>query len=536
IQTRPEEVISAWFRTPAQPDWRPTVLTNDRLDLAVARGAAYYGMVRRGEGVRIAAGLARSYYIEVGHGDDSHSTAVCVVPGRAQPGESIELNDLTLELRVSEPVEFPLYVSSTRLTDRPGQTVEIDVNTMRPLPPLRTALRTQRSKQRDTIPVKLHAHLSEIGTIELWCSQIDGDHTWRLQFDVRAATETDRVAGTSSGESEGTLDESAWQDCAAALQATFGPDATAPPGTLMARLSEALQLERSDWPMSLLRRIWEQLMELQAGRQISPAHEARWLNLLGYALRPGYGVAVDDWRVTETWRHVQGKLAHSTSVTRNESWILWRRISAGLPAGQQRALAEPLVAAVRALHRRMVQGTVKGETHFTIPEFAELWRLLGSLELLAQRDKAQLGTQLIELLPKKKLEGVRNAILWTLGRLGNRVPLYGPLNTVIDTKVISKWVEQLLSHSSTDNAYPFAMMQLARCTGDRHRDLPAELREQVAAKALHGHEHLQQLVTSGGALDTEEQQQAFGESLPKGLRISSTAVPSAGPATSAAVR
>ena len=45
--------------------WAPIVLDNDRLDLAVARGAAYYGMVRRGLGVRIAAGLARTYYIGV---------------------------------------------------------------------------------------------------------------------------------------------------------------------------------------------------------------------------------------------------------------------------------------------------------------------------------------------------------------------------------------------------------------------------------------------------------------------------------------
>ena len=31
---------------------------------------------------------------------------------------------------------------------------------------------------------------------------------------------------------------------------------------------------------------------------------------LGFGLRPGYGLAVDDWRVAETWRLVQGKLVH----------------------------------------------------------------------------------------------------------------------------------------------------------------------------------------------------------------------------------
>ena len=68
--------------------WAPQVLDNDRLDLAVARGAAYYGMVRRGEGVRIAANLARSYYIGV---EADPPSAVCLVPGDAEPGHTIDL-------------------------------------------------------------------------------------------------------------------------------------------------------------------------------------------------------------------------------------------------------------------------------------------------------------------------------------------------------------------------------------------------------------------------------------------------------------
>ena len=63
--------------------------------------------------------------------------------------------------------------------------------------------------------------------------------------------------------------------------------------------------------------MWEALMEMEPGRRRSIVHEARWLNLLGYALRPGYGLAVDDWRVAETWRNVHGKLAHAQST--NES-------------------------------------------------------------------------------------------------------------------------------------------------------------------------------------------------------------------------
>ena len=79
----------------------------------------------------------------------------------------------------------------------------------------------------------------------------------------------------------------------------------------------------------------------------SPEHEARWLNLAGFCLRPGYGVAVDDWRVQQTWRLLHGKLAFPASQSRTESIILWRRIAGGLTAGQQQQLADPMLASLR---------------------------------------------------------------------------------------------------------------------------------------------------------------------------------------------
>ena len=123
----------------------------------------------------------------------------------------------------------------------------------------------------------------------------------------------------------------------------------------MKRLAEATEMQRSEWPPSLLRHLWESLMEVEAGRKLSLAHEARWLSLLGFALRPGYGMAVDDWRVAQTRRLLTG-LTFNNPTCRAEWWILWRRIAGGLPAGQQRALAQPLVADVRALHRALAKG------------------------------------------------------------------------------------------------------------------------------------------------------------------------------------
>ena len=530
------------------------MLENERLDLAVARGAAYYGMVRRGEGVRIAAGLARSYYIGV---DSKPPTAVCLVPGSAEPGHDIDLSERQFNLLVSQPVEFPLYVSSTRLADQPGEVVEVDREQMKPLPPMRTVLRTRRKavghaagmpnsgKQRGiaqladtgsvgrgiqrtggiaTVTVTLHARLTEIGTLELWCSQTGGEARWRLQFDVRSATQTDVVAHESAAEAEGMIDEATWQRCSDCISDTFADDGKKQPERLVKRLAAATGVDRRQWPTSLLRRMWETLMELESGRRKSPVHEARWLNLLGYALRPGYGLAVDDWRVSETWRTVQGKLAHHAAGCRSEANILWRRIAGGLSAGQQRAVADPLLVAVRALHRRMTGGKARaGDPPFQLQDSAEVWRLLGSLELLPISVKLQLGDMLLDLAPKRKTEPVRGAIIWALGRLGERMPVYGPLNTVVpgEAEAAAKWLAGIMQQNLEDAAADLAVMQLARRTKDRHRDLSDKLREEAAdwLTARSAAPHYLELVRTGGTLDAAEQGQVFGEALPIGLRI-----------------
>ncbi len=524
--------LTDWF---AGGGWKPTLLDNDRLDLAVARGAAYYGMVRRGEGVKIVASLARTYYIGVegasaaGNAAEGRNvtegvpySALCLVPGSAEPGQTIDLPGRQFDLLVSEPVEFPLYTSSIRLTDRPGELVPVDPEQMTALPPIRTALKTRTRRERGTVTVTLHARLTEICTLELWCREVGGERTWRLQFDVRSATQTDVEAHESNAEAQGFIDEATATACREVLERTFGPGGKDDPNSLVKRLIAAAGSDRHEWPTSLLRRMWEMLIELEPGRRKSPPHEARWLNLLGYCLRPGYGLAVDDWRVAETWKTVQGKLAFGAASSRTESLILWRRIAGGLGAGQQRALAEPLLATVRTLHKRQTSGQGKGsDPTFHAHETLEVLRLLGSLELLAGEVKIELGGLLLDLLPKRKLESIRPAIGWALGRLGAREPAYGPLNTVVPVASESEWIEKLLDMETPDAMTQFALVNLARRTGDRFRDIDESLRKRVLdwLSQRGAAEHAQQLVVAGGQLDAEEQGRVFGESLPKGLRV-----------------
>jgi len=393
---------------------------------------------------------------------------------------------------------------------------------MTPLPPMRTVLRTQKKGEAAVVSVHLHARLTEIGTLDLWCSEIGGRRSWRLQFDVRSATQTDIVAHQPTAEREGFVDEAIWQACHAAILSTFGPDGHEQPEGLAKRLSAATGISRNAWPTSLCRRTWEALMEVEPGRRRSQVHEARWLNLLGFALRPGYGLAVDDWRVAETWRTLQGKFIHHTARCRAEGWILWRRIAGGLAAGQQQAVAEPLLGPVRSLHRQSTTGKGRaGDFSFPTQETAEIWRLLGSLELLPVGAKVELGNMLLDLLPKRKMEPVRPAIVWAIGRIGSRMPLCGPLNTVVPVEVAADWVKRLMEGAAGDAAGFLAVMQLSRRTDDRYRDVREKLRNAVLAwlDRSGAPAHFIELVREVGRLDEEEQGLVFGESLPKGLRI-----------------
>jgi hypothetical protein len=551
LRQRLLDVMTAWYSSNAPGNtWQLLVLHNDHLDLAVAQGAAYYGMVRRGHGTRIAGGLARAHYIGVEKeaAEGAGHVAMCLLPAGIVAGHVVELTDRRFQLRIRQPVEFPLYTSSLRTADTPGTLVPIDPQLLQPLPPIRTVLTSGRRKsQAEVIPVTLHAQLSDIGTLELWCREATGDRQWRLQFDVRAAAgtrvaETPHAVGAATGED--VLDTVTLEACGRLIHETFTSTRPgAEPEGLVRRLEQVTKMLRTAWPSSVLRRFWEAQMTVVAGRQLSPAHEARWLNLAGFALRPGYGMAVDDWRVAQTWRVLQGRMQHPRNeMCRAEWWILWRRIAGGLEPGQQQTLAEPLIAALRARwsalaaqqsgrHQARASKGADGKFRFGSNELAEVWRLLGSLELLDIGLKIELGQLVLDLGLRKGPETIREASAWALGRLGTRVPVYGPLNTLVPVEVVEAWIQRLLALEA-DPAFVrragelppsavFVGMQLTRRTGDRYRDVSDKLRDAVQQWLVkrQAPKHFVTLVGEGGELHEDEQVWVFSESVLPGLKI-----------------
>ncbi len=504
LRNRLMEVLASWCPT-GHP---PRVLANARLDRAVARGAAHYGLVRRGQGPRIHSGLPRAYYVGVANAEGRSGGVVCVAPAGLEEGEGVETPGARFEVLVRQPVEFQLVASTTRTTDQAGDRLEYDPAQVTPLPPMRTVLQTGKKAVRSRVPVGLYCRATEIGTFEIWCREQGGPRQWRLQFDLRARRPDGETAAAGAGD---TLEEAVVSACGDAIRAALAGSAEAL-ATLPRALESAAGIPRPDWPPQLLRRLWEDLMARREDRRASPAHESRWLNLAGFCLRPGFGRVLDDWRVEEIWKlYSQGVQNPRNELCRAEWWILWRRVAGGLDDGRQLALAEPLLGRLKA-HR----GTFGCGGH----ESAEIWRLLACLERLPLDIRRSLGERLRDRIARKGWGSDHGSASWALARLASRVPFYGSLQGVIEPEQVAQWLPALLAASSpsTENLFQVALM--VRRTGDRYRDVDDGIRAQVMPwlRKHHAADHLLELVEQGGELDSREQVQASGDTLPLGLR------------------
>ncbi len=191
LAARIVEVLGAWLqREGFAPLDGSHVLEAPDLDHAVARGAAYYGLARRGRGIRIRSGAPRSYYVGVESampaipGLPAPIKALCVVPFGMEEGTSASIAGLEFGLVVGEPAEFRFLSSTTRKADRVGALVEDWGDDIEELGPLEVTLEMP-GREESTIPVTLESRVTEIGTLELWCVARDGSQRWKLELNIR---------------------------------------------------------------------------------------------------------------------------------------------------------------------------------------------------------------------------------------------------------------------------------------------------------------------------------------------------------------
>ncbi len=546
LRERVIDVMRPWFDK-RDMKWEPLILTSPSLDLAVAWGAAYFAWLKHSGGRRIGGGIPRSYYIAIetdtpGRGIHAHSIPVlCVVPRRMQEGDEVQMPSPELELALGQPVLFPLYTSTVRADDKPGQVLRLREESLLHLPPLHTILRGGKRAGAKRVPVTLAAKCTEIGTLELYCVSKEGNR-WRLEFNVRdVLQEPDSQNDGEAENANAVIDvfpEEKVQAAGELIAAVFGetPKAkkdeepsTGPTTSELPKLLEnVLESGRSDWPTGLCRRLWEFLEQNAAGRGKSPGHLSRWYNLTGYVLRPGFGDPVDRYRVEALWKLITtgasqqtgggsgGKKAPVVPEGGADYWIMWRRVSGGLNAALQQALFTRLKPSLLP---------AKGKAFSRPPanEYAEMWRAAASLERLDAKTKELLGAAVLKDCKKSP---VPVYAFWALTRLGTRVQLYGPLNSVVHPEIVESWIEELLTFAAGNdnekNGWLFCLSQLARQSGLRAVDVSDLTRNRVLGTLRTNpcpgawKRMVEEVVHSGG----EEAAKMFGESLPIGLRLS----------------
>jgi molecular chaperone DnaK (HSP70) len=186
LQSRVVELLRTWAGRDV------VVLAGADLDLAVALGAAHYGQVRRGKGVRIRGGTARAYYIGIESampaipGFAPPVKALCVAPQGLEEGSTVELPDDELGLIVGETSNFRFFAAATRKEDTAGTLIDADAPGVAELDPVEKLVEADgERKAGDMVPVRLEAHVTELGTLELWCVARDGHGRWKLEYSVR---------------------------------------------------------------------------------------------------------------------------------------------------------------------------------------------------------------------------------------------------------------------------------------------------------------------------------------------------------------
>jgi hypothetical protein len=190
LLARTLEVLNGWLAAEGAPPVR--LLEGADLDLAVARGAAYYGYVRRGRGVRIRGGTAKSYYVGVESampavpGMEPPIEALCIAPFGMEEGTQAELPPQEVGLVVGEPVRFRFFGSSVRRTDHVGAVLEQwTPDEVEELEEIEATLPAEGRQPGEVVPVRLHAAVTEVGTLRLEAVPRTGEESWKIEFDVR---------------------------------------------------------------------------------------------------------------------------------------------------------------------------------------------------------------------------------------------------------------------------------------------------------------------------------------------------------------
>ncbi|MCC5850999.1 MAG: Hsp70 family protein [Verrucomicrobia bacterium] len=490
---------------------RPLHLENPEADLAVARGAAVHRAKLHRRQSPIEAGSARSIYLETVDRKRRESHLLCVLPRGAHPEQVFRIDQHPLKVLVDTPVRFQVFDSIHRPDDTPGMLLEAEGDAFHALPPMQTVISVSKKQPRpanNLVEVAVEARINAGGLLKVALVSCDknwkGKGHWELVFNLRAREETEGDdLEVVSKQVEAAREE---------IERVYGKKAEKDPRLarhLFKTLEKTLKGDRKNWTRQECRHLWPALAAGITRRDRSPDHEAIWLMLAGFVLRPGFGVEMDGFRISELWRlHDLGLSFPREARGRTQLWILWRRVAAGLDAAQQKLIAE----------------TWLGPLGSPGDHPPELVRLAGALERVPAETRQTWIEVILRTLVKKK-PNEPAPYYWALGRMLGRIPFGGGPETVLTPQTVVQAFDVLREKADwTHPELTLAFLRAARITDEPGLDLPAPDRARII-------EHLEKAGSTPEALqplrECVPQEEAdrvslFGESLPAGLTLGSS--------------
>ncbi|MBF0416472.1 MAG: Hsp70 family protein [Magnetococcales bacterium] len=509
-----------------QEGYRPLALENREPDLAVALGAARFGRILHFKESRIEAGAARAIFLEVHRstGKQAQSSGppslVCILPKGAKSGERFDMTQLPLSLQINRPVRFQSYYALRGGKAAAGSLVDWNEKEFYPLLALETIVQlegNQENNLKKTIPVSLSAEQNELGLLQVMIHSQDPDstQTWPLEFNLRPHEVTAPVVkgglqdADAMAKAQPNVTPESMEAARERIRTIFAKAIEKRDKLTATRLTKSLEeilgRPKGEWNWVVVRGLWEVLEGSSLYRSNSVDHEETWLILAGYFLRPGFGAIMDETRMDNLWRLLEGGLAFPGKRIRLQEHILWRRLAGGLNRQRQELLFSAELHTLR-------------NTQNPSPE---LIRLSGALERLGHEIKSELIDMYREraqdLLQRKQYA---DPLVNALGLLLNRAPFHaGPEAVVAPDKV--EHVFQAFQSFDWSMEMQTLFLQAARMVDNRSLDLPASTRKKIAAKLEKSGVSALKVarVLDFYPVVRADQVSLYGESLPPGLFI-----------------
>lgn len=507
LRQRLFEVLSLWRGR------NPVILENPHPMLAVAAGAAYYGLVTLGLGQKIQSGNPVSIYLGIGTAKSSTSSRhvpeqlMCILPKGSESEKDYHMTDKTFGIDMSRDSAFYLfYTPSPPKAEEPGRIIKFNSKRYLPLPPCILKARTGKGEKQVEIRVKLR----ETGYLQIFCEELTGNFSQELRFDLGESEKNSRVAAEAPAKRRVPITSAQLKKIDQLLNQTFS--GTLEFNLVFKGLEEILGSVRSNWDAEMLRQLFDLFMARDQEFKTSQNNLILWFRLLGFCLRPGFGVQGDVDRVDLIWKMIDDEFTFTSTEFWADWWVMWKRIVPGLSLERQEALKSRLEPVLFPTRRRD-----KKEREVSQHERNQLWRLLGHLERISVSEKERIGWWIAKAPPSY---GNDSVALSALARMGARELAYAPDTAMVSQAVANAWVEHLLKKAIPGNSYlDTALREIGRKTGDRLVQIDDLLRKNILdvfKKKLRKKAFIQPLLKAA-RLDDKELAEFTGETLPSGF-------------------